>query len=65
MIAAITHTITAVAADARQADLLRVDAGAPLLLVNTAAYLETGDVLEVTTSHYRADKYEYTTTHAL
>lgn len=65
VITAITHTITAVSADARHADLLHVNVDSPLLLVNTAAYLETGDLVEVTTSHYRADKYEYTTTHAL
>lgn len=65
VIAEIAHSITAVASDTRQAELLRVDAGVPLLLVNTVAYLDTGDAIEVTTSHYRADKYEYTTTHAI
>jgi GntR family transcriptional regulator len=62
VITEITHTVGATAADKRQADLLRVEPGAPLLMVNTAAYLENGDIVEVCLSHYRADKYEYTIT---
>ena len=62
-IAQITHVVTAVLADPVQADLLALTAGDPLLLVRTAAYLDNQDLIEVTTSHYRADKYEYSTTY--
>ncbi len=57
------HTISAVTADTTQAELLNILPGAALLVVNTTAALDTGDIIEATTSHYRADKYEYSTTH--
>lgn len=63
IITEITHTISATAADRLQAELLHVEPGAPLLVVNTSAFLENGQIIEFTVSHYRADKYEYTTTH--
>ena len=63
-IAEINHTVCATIADALQAALLQVGSGAPLLLVNTTAWLENGDVIEHTTSYYRADKYEFSTTHS-
>lgn len=63
IITEITHAVSATAADKRQADLLHVEPGAPLLVVNTSAFLENGDIIEFTLSHYRADKYEYATTH--
>jgi GntR family transcriptional regulator len=61
-ISEITHTITATTADRKQADLLAVDVGAPLLVVNTTAFLDDHELIEFSISHYRADKYEYTTT---
>ncbi len=61
----IHHTLIAVAADATQAELLTISPGEPLLQVNTAAYLENGEVIESSTSDYRADKYEYSITHTL
>ena len=61
IITRIEHVIRAVAADNYRAELLEVDSGAPLLFVNTCAYLENGEMIEVTTSHYRADRYEYRT----
>ena len=64
-IAEIRHTIGATVADAEQAELLRVAQGDPLVLVNTTALLEDGQVIEYTTSYYRADRYEYSTTHTL
>lgn len=57
----IRHTVTAVAADDLKAELLQVNVGDPLLLVNTAAYLASGEIIEYTTSYYRADLYEYST----
>jgi GntR family transcriptional regulator len=62
-IARLEHTISAVTADETQAALLNIQVGAPLLIVNTTAALENGAVIEATSSHYRADKYEYSTTH--
>lgn len=59
----IDHRIRATAADDLQAGLLEVTPGAPLLIVHTTAYLQDGDVIEDTTSYYRADRYEYKTSH--
>jgi GntR family transcriptional regulator len=58
----ISHTISAAVADKRQAELLQVAGGAPLLVVNTTAYLEDHELIECSLTYYRADKYEYTTT---
>ncbi len=62
-IAEIHHTISATTADDLQAALLQMAAGAPLLVVHTTARLENSEVIEHTTSYYRADKYEYRTRH--
>ncbi len=62
VITTITHTISAVAADKRQAHLLRIEAHAPLLVVTTYATLDSGEIIESSVTAYRADKYEYTTT---
>lgn len=59
------HTISAAVADDRQAELLEISAGAPLLVVHTAAFLVSGPVIEHTTSYYRADRYVYRTNHTL
>lgn len=61
----IRHAVSAATADKKQADLLSIDVRAPLLVVNTSAFLDTGDIIESSTSYYRADKYEYTTTSSL
>jgi len=58
----ITHAVSAATADRKQADLLHIEARAPLLVVNTTAYLEGETLIEFSHSWYRADKYEYTTT---
>ncbi len=58
----ITHTISAIVADERQAELLQVKHSSPLLVVNTSAYLENHELIECSLTYYRADKYEYTTT---
>jgi GntR family transcriptional regulator len=58
----ITHTISAAVADKGQAELLQIERGAPLLVVNTSAYLENYELIECSLTYYRADKYEYTTT---
>jgi len=61
----ISHIVSAVAASNLYADLLQAVPGAPLLLVRTVAYLSNGEPIEATTSYYRADKYEFSTTHTL
>lgn len=63
IITEIRHTISATIADDFQAEHLTVEPGDPLLVVKTAAYLDNAQVVEHTVSHYRADKYEYSTTH--
>ncbi|MFN8377592.1 MAG: GntR family transcriptional regulator [Anaerolineae bacterium] len=60
----IIHTVSATTADKRQAELLRVAVRAPLLRVTTTSYLESGEIIELSVAEYRADKYEYTTTHS-
>jgi GntR family transcriptional regulator len=64
-ISQIQHTISATAADDFQAQSLQIEAGDPLLVVNTTTYLGNGSLFEYTTSVYRADRYEYSTTHML
>ncbi len=59
----ITHTIAAVMADKKQADLLQVREGDALLVVKTSAYVANNELIEYTISYYRADKYEYNITH--
>lgn len=59
----IAHTVSAVVADDFQAQLLEVNPGDPLLLVKTIAFLDSGQIIEFTNSYYRADKYEFSTTH--
>jgi GntR family transcriptional regulator len=61
IITRIEHVIRAVAADDYRAELLEVEEGTPLLFVTTCAYLEDGEIIEMTMSHYRADKFEYRT----
>lgn len=58
----IDHVVRAAAADDYRADLLNVPAGTPLLFVGTTAYTDDGDVIEYSSSYYRADRYEYSTT---
>ncbi len=60
----IQHVVRAVAAEEYLADLLQVAVGSPLLYVGTTAFLEDRQVIECTESYYRADKYEYSTTHS-
>ena len=61
----IDHIVRATAADEYRADLLNVLEGTPLLFVGTTTYLDDGSIIEHSASYYRADRYEYSTTHAL
>lgn len=63
IITQIQHTIGATTADEFQAELLGISEGDPMLVVKTSAFLENQQVVEHTISYYRADKYEYSTTH--
>jgi GntR family transcriptional regulator len=64
-IARIDYAIGAAAADATLAGHLGIEAGDPLLVVRTTSYLAGRQPVEHTVSHYRADRYEYSTTHAI
>lgn len=62
MIKRMDIVVRAVAADGYRADILEVEECAPLLYVGTATYVEEGDLIEYSTSYYRADRYEYSIT---
>ena len=53
------YTVRAVAAPDEVAELLGVDAGAPLLHAATIGYLPTGDVIELADMYYRGDRYRF------
>jgi DNA-binding GntR family transcriptional regulator len=57
----IDHIVRAVAADGYRADLLEVQEGTPLLFVGTTTYLDDGELIEFSSSYYRARRYEYST----
>ena len=56
------HIVRAVPADEYRADLLNVPKDSPLLFVITMASGEHRELIEYSTSYYRADCYEYSTT---
>jgi GntR family transcriptional regulator len=58
----ITHAISATVADDLKAELLQMSEGDPLLVFNTTAFVDTGDIIEYTASYYRADRYVFSTT---
>lgn len=60
----IEHTITATVADEFQAQSLQITKGDPLLVVKTTTFVADHELFEYTTSYYRADKYEFSTTDA-
>lgn len=62
VITEIAHTVSATIANKNQSERLQVKLGAPLLVVNTSAYLDNGEIIESSVTCYRADKYEYTIT---
>jgi len=59
----ITHVISCVAANRKQATLLGVRLGTPLLVIRTCAVAMDGTLIEKTLSYYRADRFEYRTTY--
>lgn len=56
----IDYSVSAVIADPWHQVLLKVGSTEPLLLINTITYLDNGSPIEVTSSYYRADKFEFT-----
>jgi GntR family transcriptional regulator len=53
------ETIEAGLADERQASLLKIEPGAPVLLITRVTKLEDGRLFECTDMVYRGDKYKY------
>ena len=58
-ISRIDHSVSAIIPDEWHKNLLKIGDNAPLLLVNTTAFLENNEPIEASTSYYRADKYEF------
>lgn len=54
-----SHIVQAVTATGNQSKLLLIPLKSPLLLVETAAYDQSGRPIEFGRSYYRADRYEY------
>jgi len=54
------ENIQAITAGAREAELLEVEVGAPLLLVEGTVYGERGEPIEYHQMHNRGDRYSYT-----
>jgi GntR family transcriptional regulator len=59
MVSRIDHSVSAVTPDDWHKNLLRITDEAPLLLVNTTAFLDNDEPIEASTSYYRADRYEF------
>ena len=62
LISRFDHIVRAVAADEYRSDLLNVPKDSPLLFVLTMASNDQNELIEYSTSYYRADCYEYSTT---
>ena len=58
-ISEINHIVNAVFSTKKQAELLEIKTGDPLLLEKSVTFLSDGEPIEATTSYFRADKYEY------
>lgn len=54
------QSVTAVNASLEQSELLGIGAGDPLLRVFRIGFDQRGQAVERTTSHYRADRYQFT-----
>jgi len=55
----VDYVVSAISADPWHQVLLNLSKPEPMLLVQTSAYLENGSPIEVTSSYYRADKFEF------
>jgi DNA-binding GntR family transcriptional regulator len=56
------YSVTAVAADERDARLLETQAGAPLLLASSRDYELRGSVIDLSDTLYRGDRYRFRAT---
>jgi len=63
LITEISHVVSATTAAKEHSDLLQVSLGDALLVVKTTAFVNDHRIIEQTTSYYRADRYEFSTTH--
>jgi GntR family transcriptional regulator len=54
------ENIQAISAGAREAELLKVEVGAPLLFVEGTVYADRGEPIEYHQMHNRGDRYSYT-----
>jgi len=55
----IDNAVRAIPGDEWHRSLLKISKNAPLLVVDTTAYLDHGEPIETSTSYYRADQYEF------
>ena len=62
VITTMNHIVTAEKADELHAESLEIEIGEPVLLIKTSAYVTQNTLIELTSSYYRADRYEYNTT---
>lgn len=56
------YTVQATSADAAQGELLKLEEGAPLLVTRTSAYDSAGRLVELGTTAYPSDRYEFRAT---
>ena len=56
------YVLQAAAADDREAELLDVVIGAPLLIATATAHMQTGKAMELSHSIFRSDRYRFRTT---
>lgn len=53
------ETLRLIRADQLRADMLRIDPGDPLILLERLVFLENGEALEYARTYYRADRYRF------
>lgn len=56
------YTVRAMAADKRQARVLGVTVGTPLLMTTTRSHTRSGDIVELSEMAYRSDRYRFRAT---
>jgi GntR family transcriptional regulator len=59
VLARAAETIQAVSAEARQAELLQIEVGTPLLLIEGTVYTDTATPIEYHRMFNRGDRYKY------
>jgi len=56
------YVLQATSADAREAEILDVPTGAPLLIASATAHMQSGKAMELSHSIFRGDRYRFRTT---